>query len=205
MELTVKSNLIGYSSNILKTSFDKFKPSLTDRIRFAILSMLDILMYFLAKSYPTYLKGTLLLPAKLLEWAGKEGAKRAYYSAVRKVPAYYNFISDKIIYKWDDIPLTDKELYVKKYTTEQRCVNGIIPFTTTAIDESSGSTGTPYNWVRSLRERHESHTFVSYFSSYSFGEKPWITINAFSMGAWATGINMGIALQRNGNDKKYRS
>jgi phenylacetate-CoA ligase len=65
------------------------------------------------------------------------------------------------------------------------------------IDESSGSTGTPYNWIRSLRERRHSHLFVSYFATYCFGAEPWITINAFSMGAWATGLNMGLALQRN--------
>ena len=63
-----------------------------------------------------------------------------------------------------------------------------------ATDESSGSTGTPYNWVRSLQERRASHQFVSHFARYGFGDEPWITINAFSMGAWATGINMGIAL-----------
>jgi phenylacetate-CoA ligase len=77
-------------------------------------------------------------------------------------------------------------------------VDGFFPFTKTMIDESSGSTGTPYNWVRSIKERKESHAFVSYFSTFCFGKKPWITINAFSMGAWATGLNMGIALQRNG-------
>jgi phenylacetate-CoA ligase len=62
---------------------------------------------------------------------------------------------------------------------------------------SSGSTGIPYNWVRLIKERHQSHLFISYFASYCFGEKPWITINAFSMGSWATGLNIGIALQKN--------
>ena len=52
--------------------------------------------------------------------------------------------------------------------------------------------------MRSDRERHESHTFVSYFATYCYGREPWITINAFSMGAWATGLNMGLSLQKNG-------
>jgi phenylacetate-CoA ligase len=65
------------------------------------------------------------------------------------------------------------------------------------IDESSGSTGTPYNWVRTVRERLFSHLFVSYFCTYCFGSQQRISINAFSMGAWATGLNMGLALQRN--------
>ena len=66
------------------------------------------------------------------------------------------------------------------------------------IDESSGSTGTPYNWVRSGLERHQSHIFISYFAQYCYGTQPYVTINAFSMGAWATGINMGVAMARHG-------
>lgn len=76
-------------------------------------------------------------------------------------------------------------------------MGGRMPMRHTAIDESSGSTGTPYNWVRSTRERRASHLAISHFARHAFGDDPWITINAFSMGAWATGINMGIALQRN--------
>ena len=95
-------------------------------------------------------------------------------------------------------PEIDKDSYVKAFPTEQRCVGGELPAIKVAIDESSGSTGTPYNWVRGVREREHSHRFISYFASYCFGRTPLITINAFSMGAWATGVNMGIALQRNG-------
>ena len=67
-----------------------------------------------------------------------------------------------------------------------------------AIDESSGSTGTPYNWVRSRQERRESQQFISYFANYCYGRGPRIIINAFSMGAWATGLNMGQAMESNG-------
>jgi phenylacetate-CoA ligase len=63
---------------------------------------------------------------------------------------------------------------------------------------SSGSTGTPYNWVRTALERHQSHIFISYFARYVYGTQRYVTINAFSMGAWATGISMGVALARNG-------
>jgi phenylacetate-CoA ligase len=52
--------------------------------------------------------------------------------------------------------------------------------------------------VRSETERHNSHVFVSYFATYCFGGERFITLNGFSMGAWATGINMGISLQKNG-------
>ncbi len=77
-------------------------------------------------------------------------------------------------------------------------MGGRLPERDVTIDESSGSTGTPYNWVRSGLERHQSHIFISYFAQYCYGTQPYVTINAFSMGAWATGINMGVAMARHG-------
>jgi phenylacetate-CoA ligase len=67
----------------------------------------------------------------------------------------------------------------------------------TEIDESSGSSGTPFNWVRSARELHELHREMSQFARYLCGNNV-ITINGFSMGAWATGVNVGEALRSNG-------
>jgi phenylacetate-CoA ligase len=68
----------------------------------------------------------------------------------------------------------------------------------TTIDESSGSTGAPYNWIRSSAERQVAHRNISFFARYCFGNEPLVTVNAFSMGAWATGFNMSLALNRNG-------
>ena len=47
------------------------------------------------------------------------------------------------------LPVTDKASYIRAYSTEERCLDGRIPLAGTQIDESSGSTGIPYNWVRS--------------------------------------------------------
>ncbi len=184
-----------------KTQFNKTSPTIADQIRFALLAFRDVLLFLISQRYSTFIKGFRLLSPQYLDWTSRIRARRIYYFAVKKVPAYKNFIKDKEIKKWSEIPFTDKDTYIRKYPTDQRCVNGNIPLTGIAIDESSGSTGTPYNWVRSLRERHESHTFISYFFTYCYGKKAWVIINAFSMGAWATGVNMGIALQQNGTVK----
>jgi phenylacetate-CoA ligase len=183
---------------IRSASFNKIRPKLSDRFDFLFLTFRDVLLYLIARRYYTFINGFRLLPPRYLEWTSYIRAKRVFYFAKKNVPAYKAFIKEKQISSWNEIPFTDKENYIKKYPTEQRCAGGFIPFNKTMIDESSGSTGTPYNWVRSIRERYESHAFVSYFATFCFGDRPWITINAFSMGAWATGINMGISLQRNG-------
>lgn len=63
------------------------------------------------------------------------------------------------------------------------------------IDESSGSTGILYNWVRSQREREIVKNLIGVYLRYCFGDKRFIVLNMFSMGAWATGFNMALAAQ----------
>ncbi|MDP4228966.1 MAG: phenylacetate--CoA ligase family protein [Bacteroidota bacterium] len=170
-------------------------PSLRERLSFAIQTPIDWLLKISCATYPTFLAVFKTLPPSYLVWASEVRARRAYYRAVRNIPAYEAYVNSQ---SGSAMPETDKESYIKKYPTAERCVEGSFFKHGTMIDESSGSTGTPYNWVRSWKERKESHVFISYFASYCYGNKPWVTINGFSMGAWATGINMGIALQKNG-------
>jgi phenylacetate-CoA ligase len=139
---------------------------------------------------------------RMLAAIGRWRAVRAAEHAYGVVPAYRAFIdahpATAIDMRTLRVPPMDKDSYIRRYPLEERCLDGRLPARDVAIDESSGSTGMPYNWIRSLRERVTSHTFISHFARYCFGDEPFITINAFSMGAWATGVNMGIALQRNG-------
>lgn len=142
-------------------------------------------------------------PPRLLERLSPHAALRAAHRARATVPAYRDFLKRN---SWRDdprlsaaarvrlLPETDKERYIKAYRTELRCQGGRIPPIGTQIDESSGSSGTPYNWVRSSEELHEIHHELSQFSRYLCGQDV-ITINGFSMGAWATGMNVGEAMR----------
>ena len=80
-----------------------------------------------------------------------------------------------------------------------------MPYPGTTIDESSGSTGTPYNWIRGRTEREVAHRNIGFFARYAFGTEPLVTINAFSMGAWAAGFNMSIGMMRHGIVKSDRA
>jgi phenylacetate-CoA ligase len=173
----------------------RIKPTARERLEFALQAPCDWILKASCATYATFLVMFRLLPPVYLSWASRVKARRAYYRALRRVPAYGQFVRAQ---GGASLPETDKETYIKAYETGARCVDGSFFHGRTMIDESSGSTGTPYNWVRSETERHDSHTFVSYFATYCYGREQWITINGFSMGAWATGINMGISLQRNG-------
>jgi phenylacetate-CoA ligase len=161
----------------------------------------DLVLRALAARYRLFVLFFRIVPpsfiARIAVLRGMRAADRAY----RRVPAYRQFVNSHAGTAIDvsrmAVPSTDKENYISVFPHQQRCVDGRVPLRDTSTDESSGSTGTPFNWVRSLDERRSSHVFVSHFARYCFGDEPWITINAFSLGSWATGINMGIALQSN--------
>jgi phenylacetate-CoA ligase len=173
------------------------RPTLWERLQFLALGPRDLLLGLICLNYGTFMWGFGRLSPRYMEWTSRIRARRAFFRAARKVPAYARFL-DRNSGAGEAVPEMDKDSYIKAYAPEARCVGGRIPAKGVMIDESSGSTGTPYNWVRNLRERKDSHLFISYFARYCYGSKPGITINAFSMGAWATGINMGQAMQHNG-------
>jgi phenylacetate-CoA ligase len=145
-------------------------------------------------------------PAPLLSSIGRLRAERAAWRASRNVPAYGRFLSDAGVNTaalfplgiLERLPETDKRSYVDRYGLMERCVGGRVPYPGTTIDESSGSTGTPYNWIRGRREREVAHRNIGFFARYTFGTEPLVTINAFSMGAWAAGFNMSLGMMRHG-------
>lgn len=158
-------------------------------------------LHILAKHYRAFRWFLSWTPDWFLAYSSKLRAWRAHWHARLNVPAYRAFIGDDYAKKpgrFESIKTTDKDNYIRPNAIESRCLHGTIPMLDTVIDESSGSSGTPYNWVRSIEERRVSHLFVSHFARYCFDLSKLITINGFSMGSWATGLNMGISMQQNG-------
>ena len=145
-------------------------------------------------------------PPRLLAGLGQLRAERASWRAAKRVPAYRDFLEQAAVDPDDLFPLgilgrlpeTEKRNYIDRYGLMERCVGGIVPYPGTTIDESSGSTGTPYNWIRGRREREVAHRNISFFARYAFGDGPLVTLNAFSMGAWAAGMNMSLGMTRHG-------
>jgi phenylacetate-CoA ligase len=156
-------------------------------------------------NYPLFLRMA-SAPPSVFERLSAHAALRAAAHAYRRVPAYRRLLEQS---GWRDdprlpaaertarLPVTDKVTYVKAFSTEDRCLDGRIPMIGTEIDESSGSSGTPFNWVRSRAELKELHRAMAQYGRLYFGSEV-ITVNGFSMGAWATGVNVGEALRYNG-------
>ncbi|HRQ60414.1 MAG TPA: CoF synthetase, partial [Alphaproteobacteria bacterium] len=135
------------------------------------------------------------------------------YKAHAEVPAYREYIKShgglpsiglngNLTPDLTSIPETDKKSYVQAYSIYDRLVFGRLPSTGVTADESSGSSGTPTNWVRGRAERET----VSRMMQLSFRQsvdqsRPTFILNAFALGAWATGINVSMSLVNTSNLK----
>jgi phenylacetate-CoA ligase len=146
------------------------------------------------------------MPPRSLAVTGRLRAERATWRAIRRVPAYRDFLERNRIDPDGHppaailhvVPETDKASYIDPYPMDERCVDGRMAFKGVTIDESSGSTGTPYNWIRGAAERSVAQRNIAFFARYAFGAGDLVTLNAFSMGAWATGFNMSLGMNRHG-------
>ncbi len=133
------------------------------------------------------------------ELLGKWKAWRVFEIAKRDCPAYASFLAEHgspevKLHGWTPdfsaIPETDKKNYVLKYGIEERCVGGELPLYGAQVDESSGSTGEPNNWVRGYRERESLARTMQLALQYSLGRGPVFFLNAFALGPWATGMTV---------------
>jgi phenylacetate-coenzyme A ligase PaaK-like adenylate-forming protein len=134
---------------------------------------------------------------------GRWRAWLASERARKEVPAYQDFLRahgdprPRVRRFQPDLallPETDKESYVNRYSIEDRCRGGRIPSTGVVVDESSGTSGAPNNWVRGIDERREVKQALQIAFHHQLGREPVFVLNAFALGPWATGMNVSMSL-----------
>lgn len=129
---------------------------------------------------------------KILEEISFKKAELVFSYAYNNCPAYRDFIKKNEKGKktpFSEIPFTDKENYIKKYSYESRCLNGKLPLKGN-IDQSAGTTGKPTEWIRNYYEEDFLFLAVKFEYEYLFHqvEKPIIILSCWSSGPWATGV-----------------
>jgi len=134
------------------------------------------------------------------------GLWKAWYTfekARRRVPAYADFCKknncEVTLNGWIPdfsrvLPI-DKPNYIKAYEMAALCVDGKIPTKGAVIDQSSGSTGKPTNWVRGDRERRAvARTMQLALREFVGRDKNILFVNAFALGPWATGMSVSYSV-----------
>ncbi len=162
-----------------------------------------------AMAHRRYAYRLLLIPGfERLRWGlGVWRAWGNFYTAYGTVPAYRKYIdglggrpedqarSHLVLPILTSIPEMDKESYVKKYSQEERVQGGVLPKRGVMVDESSGSSGIPTSWVRGYTERLIIKQMMQLtFSRITGNDETIFILNAFALGAWATGMNVAISL-----------
>lgn len=118
------------------------------------------------------------------------------------MPAYQRLLSEhgnpqvrirRLVPDFSAFPITDKASYVLRFSTEERCRYGQIPPRGVVIDESSGTSGRPNNWVRGPEERADVRKLLQLDLRQVFGTEPLFVVNAFALGPWATGMAVSMA------------
>jgi phenylacetate-CoA ligase len=130
-------------------------------------------------------------------WVARTRASAAFLNARRRVPAYQEFLREHGAYdaeRFEDVPPMDKSGYIKRWPLEKLCQGGRLPSHGAVIDESSGSSGQASNWIRGPSERAAARRLLQFATRSAFGDEPFVLLNAFALGPWATGMNVSMSL-----------
>jgi phenylacetate-CoA ligase len=173
------------------------------RLVFGLLALVGGLRRLLTRSNETY--RLLFVPGfESARWRfGKWHAWMAFERARRSTPAYREFLAEhgdprvrvrRLDPDFSAIPVTTKDNYVRRWPIEARCRGGRIPSAGVVIDESSGTSGKPNNWVRGPEELAEVRQALQVALHHQLGREPIFVLNAFALGPWATGMNVSMSV-----------
>ena len=135
---------------------------------------------------------------KDLDKAARKKSLILFQEAAVNVPAYKDFLKkNKINYKKIKnfsnfekyVPQTTKENYIAKYSLKDRCWSGDISSIHT-FATSSGSTGTPLFWPRSVPQEIDGakvHELL-FDKVFDVRNKKTLFINSFGLGNWIAGM-----------------
>lgn len=163
-----------------------------------VIYTLGLLRWTMGHQSRAYALLTLRPIQSFLEWVGRLRAREVFLKARDECPAYRSFLSEQLPSggprRWQDVPVTTKENYVKQHSVEARCFGGALTGRGEMIDESSGSSGLPNNWVRSAAERKDVRRLLQLNYDLMYGDRPRMLLNCFALGPWATGMNVSMSL-----------
>ena len=174
---------------------------------FGVVWFMDLVIRQLTRSVHTH---RLLLGPGIEPWRwyfGRLRAWRTFHKASRHVPAYAQHLATHdypatlpsgmaLAQALATLPEMDKASYIKRYSITERSLGGSLPRRGVVVDESSGSSGVPTSWVRGPDERLATRQLLQMGFSRTSSEltKQPFVLNCFSLGAWATGMNVSASL-----------
>ncbi len=129
--------------------------------------------------------------------AAAQAALELFHDAARSVPAYAAFLKSagvdpdavRSAEDFDRLPMLTKDNYQRQYSLPELCRGGSLNGCD-MVAVSSGSSGTPTVWPRSvLDERAVSARFEQVFGDgFGAGERSTLAVICFALGSWVGGM-----------------
>jgi phenylacetate-CoA ligase len=119
-----------------------------------------------------------------------------FHHAAENVPAYRRFLAAhdinpgtvKTLADYRRLPLMTKQNYMRAYPLAERCRGGDLS-RCDMLAVSSGSTGTPMIWPRTLEHELDiAFRFEQIFHVFGADQRPTLAVVCFAMGAWVGGM-----------------
>ncbi|MGH7142340.1 MAG: phenylacetate--CoA ligase family protein [Candidatus Saccharimonadales bacterium] len=133
-------------------------------------------------------------------------ALKLFHNMASRVPAYKDFLKKnsvnaqgiRNIKDFKQLPLIDKDNYLRRYPREALCWDGKFSSERWVVSTTSGSTGEPFYFPRTdLQDEQYALTAELYLrENFQIQNKKTLYIDAFAMGAWIGGLYTYEAIHR---------
>ncbi|MBS3902875.1 MAG: phenylacetate--CoA ligase family protein [Anaplasmataceae bacterium] len=115
-----------------------------------------------------------------------------------RVPAYKDFLKKhklnpekiKNIKDFSNVPLLDKDNYLRKYPIEKLCWDGEYQRKSWEIAATSGSTGVPFYFPREDSQNYQYAATAELYllNNFDIDKKTTLYVNCFALGVWIGGL-----------------
>lgn len=127
---------------------------------------------------------------RLAEMFASLEAQRAFAA----VPAYRDLVGT-LPRRFSELPITSKSIYIKPHLQDPRMIylGGNIP-AGCIVTSSTGTTGEPVVWYTAPRETYANRAVLQHRLRAVLGNRPFVLINGFALGLWASGLMLQEAM-----------
>lgn len=157
-----------------------------------------LLVHTFAKKVPELLRALKEKDESHWRERGEKAALELFHEAATRIPAYKDFLRKhdmdsnaiRTIEDFKNLPITNKDNYLRAYPLEDLCPDGIFNRERWMIASTSGSTGEPFYFPRG---RFQDEQFaltaeLAFLDYFGIEKRSTLFVDCFALGVWIGGM-----------------